>query len=201
MVRITPLSFRRLREAALLDHAHECIKMFVIHTAYLPSANCTDFIRHMPPVCVSCPIIANIFAFRYPKKFTACKAKTCSARKNRRSVVKRCGGLFAHILFFALDVLVDALGAGLACAHGEDNGGSSGDSVAAREHALARRAAALVGFDAALAGEGQASGVLRISGFGLVPMAMMTVSTSSTHSEPGTGTGLRRPLASGSPSS
>ena len=197
-MRITPFSFRRLREAALLDHAHECVKMFVIHTAYLPSANCTDFIRHMPPVCVSCPIIVNIFAFRYPKKFTACKAKTCSARKNRRSVVKRCGGLFAHILFFALDVLVDALGAGLACAHGEDNGGSSGDSVAAREHALARRAAALVGFDAALAGEGQALGRVADQ---LVPMAMMTVSTSSTHSEPGTGTGLRRPLASGSPSS
>ena len=59
MVRITPFSFRRLREAALLDHAHECVKMFVIHTAYLPSANCTDFIRHMPPVCVSCPIIAK----------------------------------------------------------------------------------------------------------------------------------------------
>ena len=43
--------------------------------------------------------------------------------------------------------------------------------------------------------------VLRIRGFGLVPMAMTTVSTSRIQLLPGTGTGLRRPFSSGSPSS
>ena len=43
--------------------------------------------------------------------------------------------------------------------------------------------------------------VLEISGFGDVPRAMMTVSVGISNSEPGMGTGLRRPLSSGSPSS
>ena len=43
--------------------------------------------------------------------------------------------------------------------------------------------------------------VERISGLGLVPIAMMTVSTSRTQLEPSMGTGRRRPYSSGSPSS
>ena len=43
--------------------------------------------------------------------------------------------------------------------------------------------------------------VFLISGFGLVPSAMMTASTSSSNSLPSTGIGLLLPLASGSPSS
>ena len=43
--------------------------------------------------------------------------------------------------------------------------------------------------------------VLRMSGFGLVPMDMTMQSTSSTNSLPSFTTGRRRPLASGSPSS
>jgi len=40
-----------------------------------------------------------------------------------------------------------------------------------------------------------------MSGLGLWPMAQTTRSTSVVNSEPGTGTGRRRPEASGSPSS
>ena len=43
--------------------------------------------------------------------------------------------------------------------------------------------------------------VLRISGLGLVPMATITASTSISKAESFTGTGRRRPLSSGSPSS
>mgnify|MGYP001722700029 CR=1 FL=1 len=39
--------------------------------------------------------------------------------------------------------------------------------------------------------------VVRISGFGEVPMDMITVSTSSTYSLPGMATGRRQPLSSG----
>ncbi len=64
------------------------------------------------------------------------------------------------LLILALDVLVDALGAGLACAHGKNDSGGAGDSVAAGENAFLGGAAALVGLNAALAGEGEAlSGV------------------------------------------
>ena len=43
--------------------------------------------------------------------------------------------------------------------------------------------------------------VVAISGFDSLPMATMTLSTSSVNSLPGIATGRRRPLASGSPSS
>ena len=43
--------------------------------------------------------------------------------------------------------------------------------------------------------------VLEINGLGDVPRAMITVSVSISNSLPGMGTGLRRPLSSGSPSS
>ena len=43
--------------------------------------------------------------------------------------------------------------------------------------------------------------VLRIMGLGLLPMATTTMSISMTYSLPFTGTGRRRPLSSGSPSS
>ena len=43
--------------------------------------------------------------------------------------------------------------------------------------------------------------VLEIMGLGDVPSAMITVSVSISNSLPGIGTGLRRPLSSGSPSS
>ena len=61
-------------------------------------------------------------------------------------------------LFFALYVFINALCAGFACAHCEDNGCSAGDCIAACENALASRCAAFVCLDAALTGEGQTLG-------------------------------------------
>ena len=58
-------------------------------------------------------------------------------------------------LFFALYVLVNALRAGFACAHCEDNGCGAGDSVASCKHALTGGSAALVGLDAALTCKGK----------------------------------------------
>ena len=69
-------------------------------------------------------------------------------------------------LFLGLDVLVDALRAGFARAHREDDRGAAGDGVAAGKDALARGHAALVGLDAALLREGQALGRVADQGVG-----------------------------------
>lgn len=69
-------------------------------------------------------------------------------------------------LLLALYVLVDALCAGFACAHCEDNGCSAGDCVAACENALASRCAAFVCLNAALTGEGQTLGGVADQGVG-----------------------------------
>ena len=55
-------------------------------------------------------------------------------------------------------VLVDGLGAQLACAHGQDHGGRTGNGVAAGVHALAGGEAVLVDDDAALLVDLQALG-------------------------------------------
>ena len=70
----------------------------------------------------------------------------------------RCLCCLIWTYFFALYVLVNALCAGFACAHCEDNGCSAGDCIAACENALASRCAAFVCLDAALTGEGQTLG-------------------------------------------
>ena len=101
-----------------------------------------------------------------------------------------------------LDVLVDGLGGSLACAHGLDDGGGTGDGVTAGVHALAAGLASSPSVTMQPCLLVSRPGVVeRMRGLGLVPRLMMTVSTSIVNSLPFFSMGRRRPDASGSPSS
>ena len=109
--------------------------------------------------------------------------------------------LYVQKLLLALDVLVDGLCAFLACAHCQNNGCSTGNSVAAGENAFTGGNTELVCVDAALLGEVQALSGLTDQGVGAGADCDNNGVALENPLAAGDGNGERRPFASGSPSS
>jgi len=104
-------------------------------------------------------------------------------------------------LFFVFKIFVNCLCGFFACSHCKNDGCGTGYRISAGIYTFyVGGAGVFIDNNSAPFLSGQPRVVEAINGFGVWPMAIITVSTSITCSDPGFGTGLLLPDSSGSPS-